>query len=54
MAAGVMCFVIGCGVGMLAASLLAHIMPNSSALIPVFVLVFVIAGLAIVLPEARD
>lgn len=53
MAVGVMCFVIGCGVGLIAAGLLANVMADSSTLIAVFVLIFVIAGLAIVLPESN-
>ena len=53
MAVGVMCFVIGCGFGLIAAGLLASSMQDSSILISVFVLIFVIAGLAIVIPEAN-
>jgi DNA-binding XRE family transcriptional regulator len=53
MAIGVMCFVIGCGIGLIAAGLLADVMADSSVLVAVFVLLFVIAGLAIVLPEAN-
>ena len=53
LAIGVMCFVIGCGFGLVAAGLLAGVMENSSMLIAVFVLLFVVAGLAIVIPEAN-
>ncbi|MBP3885926.1 MAG: hypothetical protein J6D54_13455, partial [Olsenella sp.] len=42
-----------CGVGLLAAGLLAGVVADGSVLIAVFVLLFVIAGLAIVLPEAN-
>lgn len=53
LAIGVMCFVIGCGFGLVAAGLLAGVVPDSSIFIAVFVLLFVVAGLAIVIPEAN-
>ena len=51
-ALGVAFFVGGCGVGLLAAGLLSGVLPDSSIAISVFVLLFVIAGLAIVIPES--
>ena len=50
---GVMCFVMGAGIGLLAAGLLAGAMADSSILVAVFVLLFVVCGLAIVIPEAN-
>ena len=53
MALGVMCFVIGCGVGLIVAGLFAGAVTDSSILIVASVLLFVIVGLAIVVPEAN-
>ncbi len=52
LAVGVMCFIIGVGLGLMASGLVSGSMADGS-LIAVFILLFVIAGLAIVIPEAN-
>lgn len=51
MGVGVACFIVGCGLGLVAAGLTYGAYAEHEVLVPVFVLLFVIAGLAIVLPE---